>query len=161
MFDTCGKRNGTVFALFDTLNLLIGDDSFRKAKLMRGNSCLWTWCYTVTQLKTYKRYSYRSKHCAAVRPIIGAIVLHWVGISLAKCSSFSSSSLDHSVFLILGSNHSYQRALHCFADLRCNNEAIRDHWFFPYFITAALRISSWNKGYVDSKIKAISTNSKH
>ena len=23
-------------------------------------------------------------------------------------------------------------------------EEIRDHWFFPYFITAALRISSWS-----------------
>lgn len=33
-------------------------------------------------------------------------------------------------------------ALHCLADLRCSREAIRDHWFFPYFITAALRISS-------------------
>lgn len=33
-------------------------------------------------------------------------------------------------------------ALHCLADLRCSRDAIRDHWFFPYFITAALRISS-------------------
>jgi hypothetical protein len=34
-------------------------------------------------------------------------------------------------FLIEGSSHSYQRALHCLADLRCSSEAIRDHWFFP------------------------------
>ena len=34
---------------------------------------------------------YRSRHWAAVLPTIGAIVLHWVGISLARCSSFSSS----------------------------------------------------------------------
>lgn len=93
-------------------------------------------------IKTYKRYSYLSKHCAAVRPMIGAIVRHCVGISLAKCSSFSSSSLDHSVFLMLGSSHSYHRALHCLADFRCSKEAIRDHWFLPYFITAALSISS-------------------
>jgi hypothetical protein len=37
----------------------------------------------------------------------------------------------------------YQRALHCLADLRTNSELIRLHWFNPYFITAALRISSW------------------
>ena len=34
------------------------------------------------------------------------------------------------------------RALHCFEDLRFINEAMRAHWFFPYFITAALRTSS-------------------
>jgi hypothetical protein len=28
------------------------------------------------------------------------------------------------------------------ADLRVSNDAMRDHWFLPYFITAALRISS-------------------
>lgn len=42
-------------------------------------------------------------------------------------------------------------ALHCFADLRCNKEAIRDHWFFPYFITAALRISSWVNSQVSKE----------
>ena len=70
-----------------------------------------------------------------------------------------------STFLILGSNHSYHLALHCFALLRTSNDEIRDHWFLPYlgnsegtdresgninrvsppstyFITAALRISS-------------------
>ena len=73
---------------------------------------------------------------------MGAIVLHCVGMSLAKCSSFSSSTRVHSVFLIDGSSHSYQRALHCLADLRTSNEEHRAHWFFPYFITAALRISS-------------------
>lgn len=36
----------------------------------------------------------------------------------------------------------YHLALHCFADFRCSKEAIRDHWFLPYFITAAFRISS-------------------
>jgi hypothetical protein len=56
--------------------------------------------------------------------------------------SFSSSSLDHSVFLMLGSNHSNQRALHCLADFRCKRDAILDHWFLPYFITAAFSISS-------------------
>jgi hypothetical protein len=38
---------------------------------------------------------------------MGAIVRHWVGMSLARCSSFSSSSRVHSVFLMLGSSHSY------------------------------------------------------
>ena len=140
-------------------------------------------------------FSYRSKHCAGVRPTMGAIVRHWVGMSLAKCSSFSSSSRVHSVFLMLGSSHSnlivrwawhcsqtrlqqptggqhsrrrrhtrcaralhgtaghtmqsscmgheaYQRALHCLADFRTSSEEIRAHWLSPYFITAALRISS-------------------
>jgi len=41
-----------------------------------------------------------------------------------------------------GSSHSYQRALHCLADLRTRREEIRAHWFLPYFITAAFRISS-------------------
>jgi len=45
-------------------------------------------------------------------------------------------------FLIDGSSHSYQRALHCLADLRTRRDEIRAHWFLPYFITAALRISS-------------------
>ena len=74
--------------------------------------------------------------------MIGAIVRHWHGISLARCSSFSSSCRVHSVFLIEGSSHSYQRALHCLADLRVSSDEMRDHWFLPYFITAALRISS-------------------
>ena len=37
----------------------------------------------------------------------------------------------------------YHLALHCLADLRCSKDAILDHWFLPYFITAALRISSF------------------
>lgn len=94
---------------------------------------------------TYKRYSYLSKHCAAVLPMIGAIVRHCVGINLAMCNNFSSSSRLHSVFLMLGSNHSNHLALHCLADLRCNKEAILDHWFFPYFITAAFNISSYKQ----------------
>mmetsp|Transcript_47895 Transcript_47895/g.97894 ORF Transcript_47895/g.97894 Transcript_47895/m.97894 type:complete len:225 (-) Transcript_47895:190-864(-) len=87
-------------------------------------------------------FSYRSRHCAAVRPTMGAMVRHCVGMIFARCSSFSSSTLVHSVFLMLGSSHSYQRALHCFEDLRESKLAIRDHWFFPYFMTAAFRISS-------------------
>jgi len=43
---------------------------------------------------------------------------------------------------MLGSSHSYHLALHCLADLRFNNEATLAHWFLPYFMTAALRISS-------------------
>ena len=46
-----------------------------------------------------------------MRPTMGAIVRHCVGINFARWSSFSSSSLVHSVFLMLGSSHSYQRAL--------------------------------------------------
>ena len=34
-------------------------------------------------------------------------------------------------------------ALHCLADFRWSNEAIRDHWFLPYFITADFKISSY------------------
>ena len=70
------------------------------------------------------------------------MVRHWQGYNLAKCNSFSSSSRVHSVFFMEGSNHSYQRALHCFADFRFNNDATRAHWFLPYFMTAAFRISS-------------------
>lgn len=39
----------------------------------------------------------------------------------------------------------YHLALHCLADFRWRSEAILAHWFLPYFITAALRISSWKK----------------
>ena len=46
----------------------------------------------------------------------------------------------------------HQRALHCFADFRCSNDAIRDHWFFPYFITAALSISSYKDGVAQNKL---------
>ena len=75
-------------------------------------------------------------------------------------------------FLILGSSHSYLHtykdnnshiiisiqiqhrthtctlvlthhlALHCLELFLCRREAIRAHWFLPYFITAAFRISS-------------------
>ena len=31
-----------------------------------------------------------------------------------------------------GSSHSYQRALHCLADLRTSSEEMRAHWFRPY-----------------------------
>ena len=34
-------------------------------------------------------------------------------------------TLDHSVFFIDGSNHSYQRALHCFGVFRTSKEEIR------------------------------------
>lgn len=54
--------------------------------------------------------SHLSRHWAAVLPTMGAMVRHWVGISLARCSSFSSSSFAHSVFLIEGSSHSNHRA---------------------------------------------------
>ena len=86
--------------------------------------------------------SYRSKHWAAVLPTRGAMVRHWHGYNFAKCSNFSSSSRVHSVFLIEGSSHSYQRALHCFADFLLSKEATRAHWFLPYFMTAAFKISS-------------------
>ena len=86
--------------------------------------------------------SYRSKHWAAVLPTRGAMVRHWHGYNFAKCSNFSSSSRVHSVFLIEGSSHSYQRALHCFADFLLSKEATLAHWFLPYFMTAAFKISS-------------------
>ena len=34
-------------------------------------------------------------------------------------------TLDHSVFLIDGSNHSYHRALHCLGVFRTSNDEIR------------------------------------
>merc|ERR1719319_1889137 len=74
--------------------------------------------------------------------MMGAMVRHWVGISLVRCSSFSSSSFAHSVFLIEGSSHSNHRALHCLALFLWSKEAILLHWFLPYFITAAFMISS-------------------
>ena len=49
---------------------------------------------------------------------------------------------------MLGSSHSYHRALHCLAAFLCNNDAILAHWFFPYFITAAFNISSYSRGTV-------------
>lgn len=89
---------------------------------------------------------------------MGAIVRHCVGISLARCSSFSSSVLDHSTFLMDGSSHSYHRALHCFGVFLTSRDEIRAHCcgsvrkcitviragltFLPYFEMAALRISS-------------------
>ena len=66
---------------------------------------------------------------------MGAIVLHCVGISFARCSSFSSSSLDHSILRIPGSNHSDHRALHCLGVLRARSEETRAHWFNPYLET--------------------------
>ena len=41
-----------------------------------------------------------------------------------------------------GDSHLILPTLHCLADLRWSSEAILDHWFLPYFMTAALRISS-------------------
>ena len=67
---------------------------------------------------------------------------HCVGIILARWSSFSSSSLLHSIFLMLGSSHSFQRALHCLGVLRASSEDTRAHWLRPYLETEALRISS-------------------
>ena len=78
---------------------------------------------------------YLSKHCVAVLPTIGAIVLHCVGINLARCNSFSSSSFDHSILRIPGSNHSDHRALHCLGVLRARSEETRAHWFKPYLET--------------------------
>jgi len=85
---------------------------------------------------------YLSRHCVAVRPTIGAIVRHCVGINFARCSSFSSSSLDHSTLRILGSSHSTQRALHCFGVFRARSDDTRAHWLRPYFDTLAFKISS-------------------
>ena len=70
------------------------------------------------------------------------MVRHWQGYNFAKCNNFSSSSLVHSVFLMLGSSHSYHLALHCLADFLFNKEATLAHWFLPYFMTAAFKISS-------------------
>lgn len=61
---------------------------------------------------------------------------------MARCSSFSSSSLLHSTFLMPGSSHSDHLALHCFGVLRASSDETRAHWFRPYLETAALRISS-------------------
>jgi hypothetical protein len=89
---------------------------------------------------------------------MGAIVRHCVGNNLAMVKSFSSSSRDHSVFLMLrrvslrtlqklsrtyeGSSHSFHRALHCFAVFFASREAQRAHWLRPYFEMAALSTSS-------------------
>lgn len=50
---------------------------------------------------------------------LGVMVLHCVSISLVSCNSFSSPSLDHSDFLMLGSSHSHHLALHCSAAFLC------------------------------------------
>ena len=67
---------------------------------LRWKNCVHDGDYT-------KSLSQCSIHCPAVRPTIGAIVRHWFGMSFAKCRSFSSSSLFHSVFFMEGSSHSY------------------------------------------------------
>lgn len=67
---------------------------------------------------------------------------HCVGINFARCKSFSSSSLDHSIFRMPGSNHSDHLALHCFGVFRARSDETRAHWFKPYLETEALRISS-------------------
>ena len=51
-------------------------------------------------------------------------------------------SFPHPNPVHLGSSHSNHLALHCLALFRCSKDAILLHWFFPYFMTAALRISS-------------------
>jgi len=56
--------------------------------------------------------------------------------------SFSSSSLDQSVFRIAGSIQLVQRDLHCFALFLDSSEAHRDHWFSPYLLMAAFKTSS-------------------
>ena len=56
--------------------------------------------------------------------------------------SFSSSSRDHSVFLMDGSSHSFHRALHCLLVFLDSRELTRAHWLSPYFEMAALRTSS-------------------
>jgi hypothetical protein len=62
--------------------------------------------------------------------------------AIAIIRSFSSSSRDQSVFLMDGSSHSYQRALHCAALFRFNNDATLAQELLPYFITPALSTSS-------------------
>ena len=83
-----------------TSNFPIGVQTIGKSK---ENRSWWLFVY-------WKIGTRLSRHWVAVLPIIGAIVLHCVGISLARCSNFSSSSRLHSVFLIDGSSHSNQRA---------------------------------------------------
>lgn len=46
------------------------------------------------------------------------------------------------LLLLLAAVAAYHLALHCLADLRTMSEEIRAHWLRPYFMTAALRISS-------------------
>ena len=41
-----------------------------------------------------------------------------------------------------GSSHSNHLALHCLALFLANSDATRPHWFMPYFMTAALSVSS-------------------
>ena len=85
---------------------------------------------------------YLSRHWVAVLPTMGAIVLHCVGISFARCSSLSSSSFDHSILRMPGSSHSAHLALHCLGVFRASSDETRAHWFSPYLETEALRISS-------------------
>ena len=74
--------------------------------------------------------------------MMGAIVRHCVGNILCRWSNFSSSSRDHSVFLMDGSSHSYHLALHSLALFLTSSEDILLHWFSPYFMTADFNISS-------------------
>ena len=57
----------------------------------------------------------RSQLCRRLRLLPPCSAPTCVGISLARCSSFSSSSRVHSVFLMAGSSHSYLR--------RCTTES--------------------------------------
>jgi hypothetical protein len=73
-------------------------------------------------------------------------------------NSFSSSSRDHSVFLMLGSSHSCQRDLHCLAVFFARSEAQRAHWLSPYLEMAALRTSSSTFDHCPTLVTTIATD---
>lgn len=67
--------------------------------------------------------------------------------TIQKCPLFTtlqnkSQGISNTFKYTLEHNSTHQRALHCFGDFLESSEATRAHWFFPYFMTAALRISS-------------------
>ena len=57
------------------------------------------------------------------------------------------TSRVHSVFLIAGSSHSYQRALHCLALLRTSSDEMRAHWFRPYLEGGCRRRGEGSRGW--------------
>ena len=70
------------------------------------------------------------------------MVRHWEGSWTTRERRRSSSSGDHSVFLMDGSSHSCHRALACLALFLPSSDATRPHWWNPNLVTAAFKISS-------------------
>jgi hypothetical protein len=105
-----------------------------------------TWCFCILRGGSYQLKP--ANYCKSLKLESTNIAQHPNDISCIDVKlQVQKKRTEHRAvelltFLMDGSSHSYQRALHCLADLRTRSEDMRAHWFLPYFMTAALRISS-------------------